>query len=311
MDDSSARPDLQDFLLDLELPRDMLSREIEGGDAECAQFIVAMHDEAILTRRRKYATGLAVAFIAFVEELASQLPSSESLADALLRYPPREVLPGGRTANTLTVSGPIGLIGLRKFYNAAEHVIHGELRRYDYPIAAPHATQSWFQERPILDALLRASPGCRRRAIEMIWERILELQEFFIPSSQARTLRPFAVTVREFPNTQRGEPAGAVLQALGFAYFTADAPNVILETAKVGAGSRRAGRVGDIDGWSGGKLVLAVEVKDIDLNSGDVHQLDGFVRNLARWPDATAIVLARSFDQSVRDFLDSTSAIFD
>lgn len=84
-----------------------------------------------------------------------------------------------------------------------------------------------------------------------------------------------------------------MLQGLAFAYYRADSPNVTIETGKVGAGSRRVGRVGDVDGWNGPELVLSIEVKDENLHDPEDETLDGFLANLAEWPDATAIVLAR------------------
>lgn len=295
-------PGLGDHLSSLELPSDLLGRDTTEADKVVATGILALHDDAVTKRRRRFATGLAVAFLAFTEELARQLPADASLAEALTHYPPQDILPSGAPANTLTVNGPQRLIGLRRYYNAAEHVIIRELAR-DYPNMAPHATQAWPQERAILDALLQATPGARRLFAEGLWGRIEALYEFTEPGSGQRSIRPFEVVLRELPNTQRGEPPGSVLQALAFAYFSADAPNVILETGKVGAGSSRSGRVGDIDGWSGNRLVLSVEVKDMDLAAGNLPVLDGFLRNLARAPDATAIVHARSFDEQIEVLL--------
>jgi hypothetical protein len=137
----------------------------------------------------------------------------------------------------------------------------------------------------------------------VLWAKILEFAEFRRRSTADALPRPFETILEEFPNTQRGEPAGAVLQGLSFAYYRADSPNVTIETGKVGAGSRRTGRIADVDGWSGDELVLSIEVKDEDLADPDDDTLDGFIGNLAEWPDATAIVVARSATDEVVDAL--------
>jgi hypothetical protein len=61
--------------------------------------------------------------------------------------------------------------------------------------------------------------------------------------------------------------------------------------------------VADVDGWSGDELVLSIEVKDEDLTDPDDDTLDSFIANLSEWPDATAIVVARSASDEVIDAL--------
>lgn len=303
---TDARPYIERLLL----PDGLLDRLYSDADRSVAGAILRIHDEAVNTRKRRFATGLAVAFLAFVERLAGQLRPGEDLANALNLYPPVATLPNGRPANTLTVLSPRGQIGLRRYYNAVEKVIRSDLRRYDYPNMAPHATQSWTTERDMLDRLLEATPGARRLVFEDLWGRTLALREFDQRSTDRISPRPFAAVLSDFPIRQRGEPAGAVLQALAYAYFAADAPNVILSTAKVGAGSRRTGRVGDVDGWTGDRLALSVEVKDEAVVETTVDDLyAGFLGNLSRFPDATAIALARSFDGPSRQRLSARGVL--
>jgi hypothetical protein len=196
-----------------------------------------------------------------------------------------------------------GHVRLRPAYNAAEHVfIHG-LRRYDYPNMAPHATQAWPQHRQMVKAVFAMSTKERRAAAEVVWDRVLKLKEYGRRSTADASPRPFAVVLGEFPRTQTGEPPGAILQGLAFAYYRADAPNVTLETGKVGASSRRTGRVGDVDGWNGADLALSIEVKDEELTDPEDSTLDGFLANLAEWPDATAVVVARDATDEVIEAL--------
>jgi hypothetical protein len=77
----------------------------------------------------------------------------------------------------------------------------------------------------------------------------------------------------------------------------------MIETRKVGAGSRRTGRIGDVDGWSGSELVLSIESKDENLTNPSDSTLNSFIANLAEWPDATATVLARGATDEVIDVL--------
>jgi len=170
---------------------------------------------------------------------------------------------------------------------------------------APHATQAWQQEREMLDKLLTSTPGARRLIAEKLWNDILGLFEFTARWSASRTPRPFSAVIERYPRRMAREPSGAMLQGLAYGYLMADAPNVILGTDRVRAGSRRAGRVGDVDGWRGSTLVLTVEVKDARLDLVDLSMLDGFIRNLSEYPDATAIVLADAFTESMRTHLES------
>jgi len=57
--------------------------------------------------------------------------------------------------------------------------------------------------------------------------------------------------------------------------------------------------VADVDGWNGAELVLSIEVKDEAISDPEDGTLDGFLANLAEWPDAAAIVLARSATDDV------------
>lgn len=212
--------------------------------------------------------------------------------------------PRGRHVNTLNVIvAPDRIVRLRPLYNGVHHVIVHELRRYDYPNMPGHATQAWRQHQDILDGLFAMTLDERRAVGDEAWQAITDLHPYGRRTPGDASPRPFTLVLRDFPNTQRGEPAGAVLQGLAFAYYRADSPNVTIETGKVGAGSRRVGRVGDVDGWNGPDLVLTIEVKDEDIADPDDETLDSFLANLAEWPDATAIVLARGATSEVAEGL--------
>lgn len=292
-------PQLASYLESLGLPLDMCDRgppeSLSRVEEVCREFDRRAQSQTFLI-------GVMSGFIALVEDLLAQVGAS-AFSDGLESYPPLEVDGKGRTLNTLTIVGPERRIGLRKYYNYAERTIVTELRRYGYPNCAPHATQSWSQHRDLLESIFSLSPSERLSLMRRVWENALALEAFNPRSVEDQSPRPFTALIRDFPNTKKGEPAGAVLQALAFAYYRADAPNVTLETGKVGAGSARSGRVGDVDGWSGDTLSLSVEVKDSSVAVDAMHDFGGFLSNLKEHPDATAIVLARDFDNESREKL--------
>lgn len=287
-------PALDNLLEALRLPAGMIDRKADHS-ARVKAF-EALLREQILTRR--FVPGLAMAFIAMAET-ALTLAGMDSVEDVLAEFKREESKPRGRPINTLNLIVGSDLVRLRPAYNAAEHVFVHRLRRYDYPNMAPHATQAWPQHRDILTTVFAMTPNERKAAAEAVLEIIFELPEYKRRSIVDASPRPFATILTEFPGTQAGEPGGAILQGLAFAYYRADAPNVTLETGKVGASSRRTGRVADVDGWNGADLVLSIEVKDEQLSDPEDPTLDAFQANLAEWPDATAIVVARGVGDEV------------
>jgi hypothetical protein len=291
-------PSLDDHLGDLSYPESFTGRRPDRTGT--AEEVIASFSEQFPSRN--FILGLLFAFIGVVEDLLAQA-GSEGSSTALQDYPPEQLLPNGRRRNALYVNGPEHGISLRTYYDKAERLILYDLRRYGYPNCAPHATQAWEQHRSDLDKLFAMTPAQRRGVADVLWDAVIALPASPTRSADTATPRPFTVLLTSFENRVGSEPRGAVLQGLAFAYYRADAPNVTLETGKVGAGSARVGRAGDVDGWSGSRLVLSIEVKDYDVNETEVPVLGPFLGNLAEWPDATAIVVAQSFTVGVESAL--------
>jgi hypothetical protein len=286
---------LDEYLEELGLPADFSDQEKR--DTPQVRSLLGIFDQQ--RSSRNFLPALVIAMVALVERvLAAQDTNSEKRGiDA---YEREEHDARGRHVNTLNVTTVRGdVVRLRPLYNKVQHVIVHELRRYDFPNMPGHATQAWRQHQDMLDGLFAMSRSERSAVADYAWAAILKLHEFKPRTSGEATPRPFSTIVSRFSNTRPGEPAGAVLQGLAFAYYRADSPNVTIETGKVGAGSRRVGRVGDIDGWSGSELVLSIEVKDAELIDPAAAALDGFLANLGEWPDATAIVLVRGASEDV------------
>ncbi|MDR0593923.1 MAG: hypothetical protein LBG60_11835 [Bifidobacteriaceae bacterium] len=251
--------------------------------------------------RRNYLLGVLIAYVGVAEKLLAQV-GQDHLDDALKRYPPLEES-GGRRLNTLTLLPKDEVISLRTYYNAVEQVIRHDLHRLGYPNAAPHATQSWSQHRAEFDLIAAMTPGERASLMDRLWDEALSLEEMGGPADGFREIRPFEKVLAEFPGGQRGEPGGAVLQGLAYAYYRADSPNVTLRIYKVGSGSSRVGAAGDVDGWIGDELALSVEVKDLDITDDNLSQFDQFTKQLERWPNCTAVALARSFTAGAAGWL--------
>jgi hypothetical protein len=295
---------LDDHLDQLRLPAEMAGRSAHVSPV--VMHVVADLHRQIDEQERRFMPGLLIAFVAMAEATAEYL-GEECVEDVLDAYERERVNDRGQQVNTLNlILDEQETIRLRRFYDAAEHVFIHALRRYDYPNSAPHATQAWPQHQDVLTAVFAMSREQRRAVADAVWERVLRLPEHRRRSSGDARPRPFELVLDEglFPGTQKGEPRGAILQGLSFAYYRADSPNVTIETGKAGAGSKRTGRIGDVDGWSGPELVLSIEAKDAQLTDPEDPTLDSFIANLGEWPDATAIVVARGANDEVVDSLE-------
>jgi hypothetical protein len=296
----SNQPELADDYLDgLGLPADMAGRSPDRS-ARLKAVLGSFHEQRTT---RNFLPGLVLAMLALVEAVLAH-EDVETEADGIAAYELQTQDSRGRHVNTLNVILDEGeTVRLRPLYGGIQHVIVHDLRRYDYPNMPGHATQAWRQHQDILDGLFAMTPAERRAVLDEVWATVTGLHRFVPRTVAEASPRAFAVILDQFPNTQRGEPAGAVLQGLAFAYYRADSPNVTIETGKVGAGSRRVGRVGDVDGWNGPELVLSIEVKDEDISNPQDPTLDGFLANLSEWPDATAVVLTRGATDEVVEAL--------
>lgn len=300
-----GRPDIFEFEEDLGFPRGFTS--LEPDDSAAVRSVILLRRQH---PSRTFLTGVILAFVAMAEDLAAAT-GSEGNTDALSLFPPQTIR-NNKTVNTLTIEGPNGAISLRPYYMKVENVARHWLMRTEYPNAAPHATGQWAQHKQEYELICAMTRRERLAVALAMWGELLDLREFEKPSSESRSIRPFELIIRLFPSAH-GEPGGAVMQAFAYAYYRADSPGLTLITAKVGSGSsRRPNSVADVDGWDGARLQLSVEVKDLDITDENLDQFDQFIFNLKRWPDATAVALARSFSSGAISFLsDHRILVFD
>jgi hypothetical protein len=306
IEDRYVHAALKDYLGELLLPEDFL--DVDGGKTGDLPQVSSINDEldSRENRNRRFLLGVLISFVSLAEQLCRQ-NGVDSINHVLTRFPPKTEVSSGK-ANSLTLGNPE--LSLRTYYNAAEKVIRHDLLRSDYPNCAPHATQSWSQYRNTFERICALSSFGRAELMCLLWDRVLDIP---IPEagSGVREIRPFEHTVLNFQKAP-GEPGGVVLQALAYAYYRADSPNVTFRPYKVGSGSSRVGAAGDVDGWVGNQLALSIEVKDKHIGEDNLNELDQFILQLRRWPNCTAVVLAESFDnEAVEYFRDHGILCFD
>jgi hypothetical protein len=255
--------------------------------------------------RRKFVAGLFVAIVDLLDDLDALGGRFGSTDELFLAYPRQTETAGGKGANTLIVAVDGRNRSLRPFYNRAETLFRVEHKRFDYPNAAPHATQAWRDYLPWFEALLGYPPETARTLRERVIEHVLEeLPSFEVDTATLEPLaRPFSALLDDFDTSaHKGEKQGAVFQGMVFATIRADAPHLFVEVAKVGAGSKRLNREGDIDAWQGERLALSAEVKSYRLDEEGAHALVPFVESVLR-RRAMTIVAAHSFTDGARAFL--------
>lgn len=296
IEDCYTHAALKDYLEALFLPSDFIDVDESKQGNLPEVFAIDAELDSHENRNRKFLLGVFISFVALAEGLCRQ-KGVDSIQDALTKYPPRTEVNSGR-ANTLTLGDPE--LSLRTYYNAAEKVIRHDLLRSDYPNCAPHATQSWIQYQDTFERICALPSFGRAELMCLLWSRVLSIP---IPEAGTgvREIRPFEYIVLNFQKAP-GEPGGVVLQALAYAYYRADSPNVTFRPYKVGSGSSRVGAAGDVDGWVGNQLALSIEVKDKHIGEDNLNELDQFILQLRRWPNCTAVVLAESFDAPAVDY---------
>jgi len=254
---------------------------------------------------RKFSAGLLVAFIDLYAELGLPGLGLTGFDQVLGRFPRQTTTAAGKRANTLIVAAGERTLSLRPFYNAAERFFRAEHKRFDYPSCAPHATQAWADYIPWLDALAGFDSaelaGLRDRICAYVLAT-LKSQEFD-PASVRIEPPLFRLILEGFDMTaQKGEPTGAAFQGIVFGFLRADNPHLQIEIDKVRTGSKRLQRVGDIDGWEGGRLAISAEVKQYALALGHVPDLGDFANQTGR-RGALGVVFALAFEEGARPAL--------
>lgn len=260
------------------------------------------------SQQQNFWPALSLALLSQAEETLS-IAGEDSVDDVFDTFEIERTGRTGRAVNTLNFIVNGTKITLRPRFNPAADAIRIEMRR-DHPSAAPHATQAWPDYRPLIEMIYAMSPAARARFAEYVWDTGVNAAEERTWAKQAeRIVRPFEYVLANF-DTHNARPGGALFQGLVFGYFRADSPNLTLESHAVNTGSSRADMPGDVAGFRGGEVELAVEVKDYGIPIEDVENiLVDFLEDLTDAPNATAVVVADSVDQESRDRLSESNII--
>jgi hypothetical protein len=262
--------------------------------------------------KRKFTAGLLVALIDFITALDAPGKGYTSFNDLLKAFPRQTTTNSGNRANTLIVMKPDGkTLSLRPFYNAAEQYFRAEKKRFDYPSAAPHATQAWPDYIGWIDALVtfdaKELATLKGRVNQFVLDTLASQE--FDPTSIEMEPPLFRLILEGFEMTaQKGEPTGASFQGIVFGFLRADNPHLQIEIDKVRTGSKRLQRIGDVDGWEGGRLAISAEVKQFELKLSDVPDLESFANATGR-RGALGVIAALGFEEGVREALEAIGAI--
>jgi hypothetical protein len=252
---------------------------------------------------RRFSAGLLIAFVDFFTELGTPALQLANFDAFLASFPRQTTTSAGKRANTLIVARGNATLSLRPFYNDAERFFRADHKRFDYPSCAPHATQAWVDYRGWLDALVTYDTTQLAQVRQSVVDFVLATlkSQAFDPSTVKIDPPLFQMLLEDFELTaQTGEPTGAAFQGMVFGFLRADNPHLQIEIDKVRTGSKRLQRVGDIDAWEGSRLAISAEVKQFELKSADVPDLEAFANATAQ-RGAIGIIAALGFKEGVRE----------
>jgi hypothetical protein len=316
-----GNPAMSAFVLDLGLPEGMFDRSGDEGN-EYQRAISWLTEKR--PREQNHWPALTIALIAQAEEGLAVL-GVDSQPEVLTSLS-REEAPLGRPVNTLNlIVGSDGEVTrLRPKYNLALQVIHVELQRFGHPSNPGHATQSWPQYSELIKEIWAASPSDRVRIAEWVWANgVLSLAESTPSAYISRRVSRYSRLLSDMPT--EGRPGGAIWQGVCFGYLAADSPNLVLESHKANTGSSRSGLLGDVDGFVGHEIALAVECKDRHLTAINWRsELSPFAHAMVDYPGTLGLVMVRSAEPDVvnevgalgltvitRDQMQRTAAVWD
>lgn len=274
-----------------------------------------MHTSAILKEiaenfeggaRRKFLPGLLISFVWLLQELKCTGGKFSSLAEFYNAHPRVMKTRAGNNANTLIVQKDADTtLSIRPGYEKIQRWIRAEHRRFDYPSAAPHATQAWDKYEHWLESLLALSDEELDDLVESVKQFVLEklpAQDLALESVRREPSR-FYLFLRDFDLTKhKGETSGAAYQGAVFGFIRADSSHLQVDVAKVRTGSKRIGRVGDVDAYDGETLVLTAEVKQFEFEESNISDVAEFSSLVSRYK-ALGLIVALDFAQGVREKL--------
>lgn len=262
---------------------------------------------------RRFSAALLLAFIDMLSELDAPSLNLADLDDLFIHFPQVTTQANGDPTATLIVQtgqGPSGqpqTLSLRSHYDRAQLLFRETHKRYDFPSSAPYGSGKWREYRSWWDVLVTFSAVELAVLRQAVIDHVLAAlpSQAFDPSSALREPPLFRMVIEAFDLSSRpGEPTGAAYQGLVFGFLRADNPHLQVEIGNVRTGSNRLGRVGDIDGWDGGRLAISSEVKQFVLGAGDVSRLGDFAHRVGDH-GAIGLVVALGFQEGIREQIEA------
>ncbi len=256
--------------------------------------------------RRRFLPGLLISFVWLLQDLGAVEGQFATLDDFYAAHPRVLKTRGGNDANTLIVKrNDTETVSIRKFYDRIQDWFRADQKRFDYPSAAPHATQAWKDYQHWLEALLAMDDRELNALVDATKAFVLDKLPSHEVAGEALGREPprFYLFLKDFDLSKKsGETSGAAYQGTVFGYIRADSSHLQVDVDKVRAGSKRVGRVGDIDAREGDVLVLSAEVKQFVFEEGHLADVAEFA-SLVGKHRALGLVVALDFADGVRERL--------
>lgn len=251
--------------------------------------------------------GLALDFLMVAEQLShfdTRLAGFEPDIDhdAIRdRYPP------GSTAATLTLTLDGESFGIRSVHEAVTDCFREDLRRTNFPSAAPHWTGEWTRFTDLLEMSFQLSrDGRYDTALRLFDMGLQRLQSRAYDIREPPFPDPFISVFEDYPRQHDDEEAGSAYQGMAYGYVKTEWPHLSLRASKLRTGSARQHRYGDIDGYYGPDLMVSVEAKDKPIHEANVGSELGTMMELAKETTAIAIAFCRSVDEEASAILEES-----
>lgn len=273
---------------------------------ECLEYVSARF------KKMKYILGTALDFTLLAQIISKYDLSAKSFRDTLTRenifshY--RLITERGESgANTLTVEFAGYQFGIRKIEEGVLALFRS-MKRSNYPSAYVYNTGQWQKYQDLLELCFRLSESARLLLVNELIK--YGLSELAVNSYYVRdVLRPhiFPRIITNYQRSVKGENGGLIYQAIAFGYVTADRPHLSILADKVRTGSSRQKRFGDIDGYNGLDLELSVEVKDFEINEGNIpKELGSFISEVID-NQILGIAFVKDVTAAAHDYLTASS----
>jgi len=218
----------------------------------------------------RYSLFLVMAFLLGAEAVdpGSAGEHDLSLADAKRRFvtdPDADTLAFKSEDGALTAS-------VRGKYEDVHKLFYTTLGRTDAPYGPQQATNNWQRFEEQLRGAFSLSSAGRFAAFRYLLEFGLAqfpLNRFFRQESRVRLFEKIVSAYDRTAPRGTTERAGTAMQAIVYGFIAADRRHLDIAADKVGGGSRRQRRIGDIDCYRGLVPELTVEVKDLVIDESN------------------------------------------